>query len=128
MTESEIPRERPRHRFAGAEHEIDLNEASAQLRAEAPTEPGGQQQISLLRDGPVSLILVRFEAGAEMKEHQAEGLVSMHVLSGSLAIRTAEATRELGAGQILVLKSGVQHSIRAGSASEMLLSIHMDPK
>ncbi len=49
MTESEIPRERPRHRFAGAEHAIDLNAASAQLRAEAPAEPGATTDLPATR-------------------------------------------------------------------------------
>lgn len=128
MSEREPLRERPSHRFAGDEHLIDLREASEKLGAEAPREPASHQQVSLLRDGPVSLILLRFEAGAEMKGHQAEGLVAMHVVSGAITVSTPSAVHELGPGQILVLKSGVPHGLRASAASEMLLSIHLDEK
>jgi quercetin dioxygenase-like cupin family protein len=125
MGEGDFSRDRPSHRFAGMEHRLDLGEAIAQLRSEARTSPDGHRQVALLREGPFSLVLLSFDPGAEIKEHHAEGLVSMQILGGSVRVRTPFSFHELGTGQILLLKAGVPHSISASTASEMLLSIYL---
>ncbi len=126
MGEGYFTRERPSHRFAGMEHRLDLREAIGQLRSEARTSSNGHHQVALLREGPVSLVLLAFDPGAEIKKHHAEGLVSMQIIGGSVQVRTPSGVHELGPGQILLLKPGVSHSVSASTTSEMLLSIYLD--
>ncbi len=67
----------------------------------------------------------RFNAGAELADHQANGLVTIHCLDGALNVRTAEHTYELAPNGLVVLAPCVRHSVRASgdAPSAMLLSV-----
>ena len=45
------------------------------------------------------------------------------VTRGRLHVSTAEGGHDLGPGQVLTIGPGVVHSVRAGEASEMLLTV-----
>ena len=63
------------------------------------------------------------KAGAALKEHRAEGNVSIQVLSGSLHLRIDQDALELHASQMAVLNPGVSHSVQAGMETAFLISI-----
>jgi quercetin dioxygenase-like cupin family protein len=117
-------RPHPSDRFAGAEHVLDLPAALRALRAEARSGANGHQQITLLHHGPVRLVLFAFEAGGRIPEHQAPGWITMHVLRGSLQVRTPDARYALGAGQLLALAPDVSHDVAATEEADMLLGVY----
>ena len=117
-------RQRPADRFAGAEHALDLPAALRALRAETRTGTNGHRQIALLHHGPVRLVLFAFDAGGHMPEHRAPGWITIHVLRGSLTVRTAEARHALAAGQVLSLAPGVAHDVDATEEADMLLGVY----
>jgi quercetin dioxygenase-like cupin family protein len=84
----------------------------------------GHRQIAVFRHGPVTLVEVVFEAGGLMKEHKAEGVVTIHVLSGNLVVVAEDEAHELSAGQLVALAPGIPHTVRALAPSEMLLTVH----
>jgi quercetin dioxygenase-like cupin family protein len=49
--------------------------------------------------------------GREIPPHHARGEITVHCLEGRIAFTSDGATRELGAGQLLVLPAGVPHSL-----------------
>lgn len=49
--------------------------------------------------------------GREIPTHQAKGEITVHCLEGKIAFTAAGATRELGAGQLIVLAAGEPHSL-----------------
>jgi quercetin dioxygenase-like cupin family protein len=128
MRPDEEPRLRPRpsERFAAAEHRLDLRAAADALRAEPHPARAGHRQQALYRRGPVTIALFAFEEGAELTDHAASGLVTIHALAGELAVRTDNEIHALPAGTMLVLAPGVRHSVRAARPSEMLLSVHRE--
>lgn len=74
--------------------------------------------------GPVTMAVFAFDANAELADHQANGLVTIHCLDGALSVRTPEHAYELVPNGIVVLAPGVRHSVRAANvASAMLLSV-----
>ena len=119
-------RPHPVGRFAGEIHVIDLKQALRELRGEAHASTHGHRQVTLLHRAPVTQVLFAFEAGGEMPEHAANGLVTIHVLEGHMAIEAAGETHELGAGTVLALSPGVRHSLRAREASAVLLTVHLE--
>jgi len=120
-------RAHPNDRFAGKSHFLDLGAAISELRAEAHAEGSGHRQKTLFHRSPVTQVLFAFEAGGELADHAARGLVTIHALEGRLEVRAEGEAYDLGPNQAVVLDSGVRHSVRAGERSAMLLTVHLDP-
>lgn len=117
----------PRERFTGDEHLFDLDAESRRLRAEPGEARDGHRQITLFRGGGVSIVLFDFEAGGWLKDHAADGYVTVHVLSGEIGMTTAAGEHRMPAGSLLVLRPGIRHDVRAETASQMLLTVRLDP-
>ncbi|MEO8246135.1 MAG: cupin domain-containing protein [Chloroflexota bacterium] len=120
-------RKAPRQRFAGSEHLFDLAAEGARLDMEPGGGRDGHRQITLFRGGGVSILLFDFEAGGWLKDHAADGYVTVHVLSGEIQMATAEQTYRMPARSLLVLRPGIRHDVRADTASRMLLTVRLDP-
>ncbi len=125
--EQERLRQRPSERFAGSEHLFDLDAEAAKLRAEPGGARDGHRQISLFRKGGVTLVLFDFEAGGLLRDHAADGYVTVHALSGEIEMTTDDRSYSMPAGSVLVLQPGVRHDVRAIEASEVLLTVRLDP-
>ena len=123
MSTDDRLRTHPKDRLAPPVQLIDLTEAAVRLRAEAHASIAGHRQLALVRRGSVSLILFAFEAEGFLKEHQAEGEVTIQVLAGRLEVTVAGEVLSIGAGQLVSLASGQSHSVRALETSDMLLTI-----
>ncbi len=117
----------PRERFAGGEHLFDLVAETEKLRAEPGGSRNGHRQITLFRGGGVSVVLFDFEADGWLKDHAADGYVSVIVLDGKLQMSTAAGEYAMPSGSLLVLSPGVRHDVRALAPSRMLLSVRLDP-
>jgi quercetin dioxygenase-like cupin family protein len=117
-------RPHPSDRLAGAEHVLDLPAALRALRTEPRPGTNGHRQITLLHHGPVRLVLFAFEAGGRMPKHRAPGWITIHVLRGSLQVRTPDAKHVLSAGQLLTLGPDAPHDVDASEEADMLLGIY----
>jgi quercetin dioxygenase-like cupin family protein len=117
-------RPHPEDRLTAPVQVVDLAAAAAKLRAEPHAPVSGHRQIALMRHGPVTVILIVFDAGGLLKEHQAEGVLTIHVLSGRLQVVVDEEAREMAAGELMALAAGMPHSVLALAPSEMLLTVH----
>lgn len=126
MNEQERLRPHPDERFAGESHVFDLSEALKKLRAETHEGQRGHRQMTIFHRAPVAKVLFAFEAGGELADHAANGLVTIHVLEGSLTVQATQATHQLQTGMMVVLAPGVRHSVRAAAAAAMLLTVHME--
>ena len=121
-------RQPPIERFAGESHVFDLGALLHQLRAEAPPTHRGHRQMTIFQHKPVTQVLFAFEAGSELRDHTAHGLVTIHVLEGALAVQAGGQDFALDAGHVLVLNPDMPHSVRAAEASAMLLTVHFAGK
>ena len=118
----------PSERFAGESHIFDLKTALQTLRAEAHSGQSGHRQVTIFHRAPVTQVLFAFDAGGDLADHAAQGLVTIHALDGHLIVQAAEQTHELEAGIMVVLAPGVRHSVRATKASAMLLTVHLESR
>lgn len=124
MPDSDRLRPHPGDRLDPTLQFMDLAATATALSAEAHPAVDGHRQMTLFRRGPVTLIEFVFAPGGHLKEHQADGVVILHALSGRLRVVADESTRELTEGQLLALGPKVLHSVSAVVASTMLLTIH----
>lgn len=121
-------RRHPTERFAGEEHHFDLGAALATLRRERHAAVDGHRQITISHHGPVRLVLFAFDAGGRIPEHRAAGFVTIHVLRGSLRVRTPKRLYELATGHVLALDPGVPHDVDAPEEADMLLGVHPESR
>ena len=98
----------------------------SELRAEAHPAQNGHRQMTIFHRVPVAKVLFAFEAGGELTDHSAHGLVMIHVLEGRMMVQADGHDHELGVGQLLSLNPEVPHDVRAPEDSAMLLTVHME--
>lgn len=113
----------PVERFAADEREFDLQAVVTALRSERRLTAAGHQQQVLYRRGDSTLAVFAFDAGAELVEHSAPGMVVLQGLEGHLTIRTPETDYELTPGKVVALAPDVAHSVHADEQSAMLLTV-----
>jgi quercetin dioxygenase-like cupin family protein len=119
-------RPHPEERFAPQQLEIDLNATVARLRAEPKAGERGHRQQTLYHQNGLTIALFLFERFTGLPPHRARGFVNMHVLRGRLKITAEQQVHELGAGEMLVLVPGLEHTVAAEEESEMLLTVNLN--
>jgi quercetin dioxygenase-like cupin family protein len=81
--------------------------------------------VTLWRGHGTSVVLFDFEAGGQLPGHHADGVVTIHALSGSLEVTTPSGPQPLAAGELLLLTPEVRHDVHALQPSRMLLTVHL---
>lgn len=82
---------------------IDVLPAKPAASEAAPSRLAKTETIELRR-----LILPK---GREIPTHHAQGEITVHCLAGRIAFTAGGTTREMGAGQLIVLAAGEPHSL-----------------
>ena len=85
--------------------------------------PSGMRSAVLVKTADMRVLLIGMEAGAKMKEHHAEGTVSIQVLRGTLLIQIREELTTLKTGELLSILPGVRHGVEAVAESAFLLTM-----
>jgi quercetin dioxygenase-like cupin family protein len=87
------------------------------------TWSAGQNARTLFKYDDLRVVLIALAADTRMREHKAEGRISIQVLSGHLELRATGRTFSLRAGGVLALDRGVSHDVHALEESALLLTI-----
>jgi outer membrane lipoprotein-sorting protein/uncharacterized cupin superfamily protein len=111
----------PRERFAGSEKLFKLDHEFAALPNES-TLHGGHMQKALYRHKTVTTAIFAFEPGGWIDEHQTDGELTIHVLSGKLFVRTDQNEYTLGPNDLLLLDPGVKHDLKAMEETKLLMT------
>ena len=114
----------PATRLAAPVQLLDLAGAQRQLRSEPHLDTNGYRTVTLVHRDTLRVVLMAFDAGAKMPEHDAPGPVTLHVLRGALRVGTPDGAVELRAGQLLALDTGLAHDVEAIEESDLLLGVH----
>jgi quercetin dioxygenase-like cupin family protein len=78
---------------------------------------------TLWKQRDIRLVLVTMDAGAKLKDHHADGSVTIHVLEGRVRARLHSGTQELRSGQIFAVLPSVRHEVEAMEPSTFLLTL-----
>ena len=91
------------------------------VRPAGPARPGAPSS-TLVKTATLEVRRLTLSKGREIPTHQARGEITVHCLEGRIAFTAAETTRELGAGQMLVLAAGEPHSLVGLEDSSVLVT------
>ncbi len=102
---------------------IDLLAFIEQIKQESPWKDKDRNAITVFKTNGMRIILIALHAGAEMKTHTADGILSVQVIDGRMKFNAVNRSVELGKGQMLALHKGIQHSLLALEETIFLLTL-----
>jgi quercetin dioxygenase-like cupin family protein len=100
------------HALAAPVLHFGLGEEIQRLRVEAAAETDGRGRnaLTLMKDGPLRVVLILLPAGASMDDHAAPGPATVRVLAGRVRVGAQTAECTCGAGGSVVFNGGIAHS------------------
>jgi len=110
--------------LAGALLRFNLLDELRQLRQEDSWHrETGRSSKTLAKYPDFRIVLVLMKANTQMKEHHADGRISIHALQGKVRLHLPEQKIELSAGELMVLDHGIRHDLEALEESAFLITI-----
>ncbi len=102
---------------------IDLRNFTKQIREEQAWKNSDRNAITVFKTDGMRIVLIALHKDAEMKEHIADGIISVQLLEGQILFITKEQSVELVSGQMLTLHKGIPHSVLAKEETLFLLTL-----
>ncbi|MDE3090648.1 MAG: cupin domain-containing protein [Chloroflexota bacterium] len=121
-TEKKSMVERTR-RLSGKVLPFILSAEDDTLRERAASSKDGRAAKTLVKQGPLSIVLVALRKGAAFKSHQVTGPVTIQSLRGCVSVKTDTREIEVPAGTLVSLGAGVTHDARAQDDCAILLTV-----
>lgn len=78
---------------------------------------------TLVKEGPLRVLVVALDAGGKLEEHAVDGPFSVQCLMGRVTAHVAGVDKELRTGDLLVVDTGVTHDIEAKESAALLITI-----
>ncbi len=78
---------------------------------------------TLVKQPDFRVVLVAMKADTEIKEHRADGRISIHTIAGHLRLKLPDQVVEVPAGHLLALDRCIGHDVEALADSVFLLTI-----
>jgi quercetin dioxygenase-like cupin family protein len=104
--------------------QIDLERELQQLRQQDSWHrETGRSSKTLAKYPDFRIVLILMKIGTRMRQHRAEGRISIQQLEGGICVHLADRKVNLSAGHLLVLDCGVLHDVEALEESALLLTI-----
>jgi len=102
---------------------IDLPSFIKQVKQESSWKDEDRNAITVFKTNGMRIVLIALHAGAEMKTHTADGIISVQVIDGRMKFTADNHSVELNKGQMLALHKGVPHSVGAIEETIFLLTL-----
>ncbi len=83
----------------------------------------GRSSKTLAKYPDFRIVLILMKSGTRMRQHRAEGRISIQQLKGAVRISLADREVSLSTGNLLVLDCGVLQDVEALEESALLLTI-----
>lgn len=85
--------------------------------------PSGLYAKTLFKKHDFRIVLISIENNARMKEHHADGSISIQVLKGHIRLNVHDHPHDLHTGSLFTLAASIRHDIEAIEDSAFLLTI-----
>jgi quercetin dioxygenase-like cupin family protein len=102
--------------------EFDLNHEIAEAANRKPWSAGHFAK-TLFKKHDLRVVLISMERGSQMKEHHADGTLSIEVLNGRLRVNVGAKPHDLSTGHLFTLAASVRHDVEALEDAAFLLTI-----
>lgn len=101
---------------------FDLSQEIADSEWKKPWQAGHYAK-TLFKKSDLRVVLISMETAARLKEHHADGAISVQVLKGSIRFTTQGESHDLWPGSVLMLGASIKHEVEALEESTFLLTI-----
>lgn len=102
--------------------QFDLNSEMNEAESNKPWQSGHSAK-TLYKKHDFRVVLLSMERGAHLKEHHADGTISVHVLKGKIRMNVGGKPHELPANSLFTLAASIRHDVEALEDSAFLLTI-----
>jgi quercetin dioxygenase-like cupin family protein len=102
--------------------QFDLAREIADAEQKKPW-PAGLYSKTLFKKHDLRVVLISMQSDARMKEHHADGTISLHVLKGQIRVSVNGKPHDLPNGTLFNLGASIRHDVEAKSDSAFLLTI-----
>jgi quercetin dioxygenase-like cupin family protein len=111
------------HDIGGEVLRLNLTDESTAVLEAAGNAGVRHAAKTLVKEGPLRVVLLGMKAGSKVGEHEAGGPVSIHLLSGSVSVSGGGREEALDTGNALVFPSTASHSLEAAADSVVLVTV-----
>jgi len=108
--------------------EMDLNKFIDQIKSETTWKDSDRNSITIFKSETMRIVLLGLHENAELKPHNADGMISVQVLEAKINFITEQKTTLIEKGQMTALHKNITHSVIALTDSFFLLTLVMDNK
>ena len=108
--------------------QMDLNKFILQIKEEPSWVDSDRNSMTIFKSDSLRIVLLGLHKDAELKTHQANGVISVLVLEGRMNFTTQQKTVTLEKGQMIALQENVSHSVIALTETFFLLTLAMNQK
>ena len=102
--------------------QFDLPKEMADSEQKKPW-PSGIYAKTLFKKHDLRVVLISMQNSAHMKEHHADGTLSIQVLKGHLHVSVNGKSHDLPTGTLFTLGHSIRHEVEAKGDSAFLLTI-----
>jgi quercetin dioxygenase-like cupin family protein len=102
--------------------QFDLLKEIADSEQKKPWQSGHSAR-TLFKKHDFRIVLITMEDGARMKQHHADGTISIQVLKGQIHITIHDKPHDIPAGNLFTLAASIRHDVEAVGESAFLLTI-----
>jgi quercetin dioxygenase-like cupin family protein len=102
--------------------QFDLHQEIADSEQKKPWQSGHFAK-TLFKKHDLRVVLITMENAAKMKEHHADGTISVQVLKGQIRFSVHGKPHDLKSGNLLTLSASIKHEVQALEDSAFLLTI-----
>jgi quercetin dioxygenase-like cupin family protein len=102
--------------------QFDLPQEIADSEQKKPWQ-SGQYAKTLFKKHDLRVVLIVMENAAKMKEHHADGTLSVQVLKGQIRFSVHGKPHDLKAGDLITLSASIRHEVAALQDSAFLLTL-----
>ena len=97
----------------------------AEIRDSESLKPWSSARHSkmLVKNDDLRVVLFTMESGATLKEHHADGSITLQVLRGEIRFSAQDHDYSLRAGEMLTLGRSIRHAVESVGDSAFLLTI-----
>lgn len=102
---------------------VDLPSAIKRLKLEEDWISGKHNAVTLMKSERMRIVLIAMHQGNEMKMHQSNGPISVHILEGKLQFTAENESSILQKNQLLTLHENIKHGLIAIEETIFLLTV-----
>jgi len=102
--------------------QFDLAKEIADSEHNKPWQSGHNAK-TLFKKHDFRIVLITMEDAARMKQHHADGTISIHVLKGKIRVTIQGKPHDIAAGNLFTLAASIRHDVESVGESAFLLTI-----